>query len=75
MQRRVRRAVAILRLLFLVIVHPDAFGAHRLPLHRVEGLSRDRLLAILQLSKFYVPGGGYARYLFALLGSFRMLLH
>lgn len=36
-----------LLLLFLVVVYPNALGAHRLSLHRVEGLSGNRILAIL----------------------------
>jgi len=48
--RRRDRAASLRLLLFLflvVVVYPDALGTHRLSLHRIEGLSGDRLLAIL----------------------------
>lgn len=50
--RSTGESLRLLLLLFLVVVHSDAFRAHRLALHRVKGLSGDRFLAILQLSQF-----------------------
>lgn len=57
-----RLFLRLLLFFFLVVIYSDAFGTHRLSFHRVEGLSRDRLLAIPADETIWVPLAVECRY-------------